>query len=338
MDMFNIFRLATHDFDTMLNMMGKVVYINGMKGIGIITTNPNLRETNDQYLSTNFLTKRGDIIFYENKYWMIVNQVGSPRYESFKALIRQVEHDITFNLYYAGVTKDYLLKCPAIVSRTSDFTQSFDRSSGFITIDSEIHVFVQDTPKTRKIMDLVNNSDGQVVLGERNYDIIGLSIEKKGVLDITCRMGNRNGFTDYENNIYWDSKGQIEGWETQYDRSFYVDKPVKIPEVPSSPLLPDATLKTNVGTISENMTTTQLTYAWSKEALAAQYAAAFAGYRVCLYLESTWSDHLDTEILVSADTLSHTFLRSAGQDFYITVESMFTDGTTTIYLKPSTSP
>ncbi|MEW9579281.1 MucBP domain-containing protein [Bacillus toyonensis] len=221
MDKFNIFKTQYNAFNDMISLAGQEVYVNGEKKHGIIT-NTDTTEFNDKYLSTDFVMMRGDYIYYDNMYWMIWNQVTVPRTESYKGIMRQAEHDVIFNLYYAGVTSKYLLKCPAIIQRTSDYTQHYQSTVSMVTVDSEIHVFVRDTPSTRRIIGLVGKGDGEIVLGERNYDIIGVSIEKKGYLNITCRLGIRNTSSDYINNIYWSSStSKPSDWESQIDNTFY---------------------------------------------------------------------------------------------------------------------
>lgn len=233
MDKFNIFKTQYKAFNDMLSLAGQEVFVNGAKKYGIIT-NTDTREFNDKYISTNFPLMRGDYIYYNNMYWMIWNQVTVPRAENYKGIMRQAEHDIIINLYYAGVTSKYLLKCPAIVQRTSDYTQHYQSTVSMITVDSEIHVFVKDTSSTRKIIELAGKSDGEIILGERNYDIIGVSIEKKGYLNITCRLSNRNSSSDYVNNIYWNGNGKPSDWADQYDLSFY-EREGQSPVLPSVP-------------------------------------------------------------------------------------------------------
>ena len=144
MDKFNIFKLQYNAFNDMMSLAGQEVYVNGEKKYGIIT-NTDTREFNDKYLSTNFAMMRGDYIYYKEMYWMIWNQVTVPRSENYKGIMRQCEHNIIFNLKYADETSKYLLKCPAVIQRTSDYTQHYQSTVSMVTIDSEIHVFVRDT-------------------------------------------------------------------------------------------------------------------------------------------------------------------------------------------------
>ncbi|WP_374187629.1 hypothetical protein ACEPPU_07315 [Priestia aryabhattai] len=284
MEMFNVFKTNTNDFKNMLQINGSEIYVNGNKKYGLISHPPDIKEFNDKYISTDFKTQRGDYVYYQDMYWMIMNQVGVPRAESYKGLMRQVEYDVVFNLYYFGETTNYLLKCPAIISRTSDYTQRYDEM--IITMDSEIHVFVQDTFRTRKIIDLVNKSAGQIVLGQRNYDIVGVSIEKKGYLDITCKQGLGNGTSDYINNIYWGATAPSD-WQDNYDLSLYELEGV----TPSKPSAPNE-LQTNVGAITAtimNQTNDHLgaiTFNWSHDASKFVYSG-FNGYELRLFKDAS---------------------------------------------------
>ncbi|MFJ8069979.1 hypothetical protein ACIQZD_13645 [Peribacillus sp. NPDC096447] len=321
MDMINIFNAPTKAFNEMLYVNGQEVFHNGSKRYAIIT-NPDIKEFNDKYISTDYKTKRGDYIYYNEMYWMIMNQVTVPRAESFKGIMRQVEHDIIFNLMYAGESSKYLLKLPAIVSRTSDYTQNYDQM--MITVDSEIHVFVQDTSRTRKIFNLVGKSDGQIVLGNRNYDIIGASIEKKGYIDITCRMGFGNGVSDYINGIYWKTGETVPAnWQSQYDQSFYQrEGVVNLPAVPNGyqTSVTITTSKTDVTDVNGTITAT-----WTDEANKATYND-FKGYTVRLLL----SNGYEIAMATLTDVLTHTFSDLAVGSYIVEVYARFGENSTII--------
>ncbi|MGN4460463.1 MucBP domain-containing protein [Bacillus cereus group sp. MYBK77-1] len=397
MDKFNIFKTQYNAFNDMMSLAGQEVYVNGEKKHGIIT-NTDTTEFNDKYLSTDFVMMRGDYIYYDNMYWMIWNQVTVPRTESYKGIMRQAEHDVIFNLYYAGVTSKYLLKCPAIIQRTSDYTQHYQSTVSMITVDSEIHVFVRDTPSTRRIIELVGKGDGEIVLGERNYDIIGVSIEKKGYLNITCRLSNRSSATDYVNNIYWSTSGSKPAdWENQIDNTFYQrgsispDRKGTVTikhvnesnvEIASTDLLTGNigstyttsaktvngyTLKTTPanasGTyiegnidvvygykenVSSNLPTgtepTEITMklyndsssgegklTWSEEVKKNNWDG-FSGYRVKVGYEDWGEDEIVSTYTTTVEWQKIT--KTLDGTGFVTIESIYTDGSTTVYLKP----
>ncbi|MEY9866632.1 hypothetical protein ABIE66_002011 [Peribacillus sp. B2I2] len=300
MDMINIFNAPKNAFNDMLFVNGQEFYHNGLKRYGIIT-NPEIKEFNDKYVSTDYKLMRGDYIYYDSMYWMVWNQVTIARAENFKGIMRQAEHDVIFNLYYAGVTTDYLLKCPAIISRTSDYT--LESSDMMTMVDAEVHIFVRDTASTRRIMDLTNKTDGQVIVGERNYDITGISFEKKGYLDITAKIGTRNSSSDYDNNIYWNTSGKPADWADQFDLTFFQREG----QAPVRPSVPDnyhtsvtLTQVSPTAYTSEQMGSIALT--WTAEGNKDVYAD-FNGYKVRL-LQGTNEIKMS---MLDASTLTHSF-------------------------------
>ncbi len=322
---FNIFSKPSNDFNFMLKVGGEDLFVNGTKQRAIIT-NPDIKEFNDKYISTTFKTMRGDYVYYNNMYWMIWNQVTVPRAEAYKGIMRQAEHDVIFNLYYAGVTSDYLLKLPAILQRTSDYTPRYDQM--MTLVDSEIHVFVRDTASTRRINKLVGIPNGKIVIGKRAYEITGISYEKKGYLDITCKMSTGNTATDYTNNIYWSSNGAISGWANEYDLSFYGQESDNGGE--PTPTLPDApngyqtslTL-TVTASAQTNEQTGAVTATWSAEANKETYKA-FNGYKVRLLSNGT---EVATEVL-GVDVLTYTFSNVSVGDYTVEVYARFAENNT----------
>ncbi|MFB7304642.1 cell surface protein [Heyndrickxia sporothermodurans] len=328
MEMFNIFQSPKHDFQTMITINGEEIFVNGKKKYGIIT-NPDIKEFNDKYISTDFKTQRGDYIYYDDMYWMVWNQVSVPRAESYKGIMRQIEHDVVFNLYYVNETSKYLLKCPAIISRTSDYTQRYDKITNIFEVDSEIHVFVKDTSRTRKIIDLVGKSYGQIVLGQRNYEITGVSIEKKGYLDITCNLGIRNNESDYVNNIYWKTGETIPSdWAEQIDTTFYNREGVSnLPGVPNG-YQSNVTITTSKTDVKDGINGT-ITATWTDEANRNSYKD-FQGYKLRLLQSGTEIAMVN----VGLNILTYTFQNLLEGSYTVELYSRFGDNTTIL---PKTS-
>ncbi|MCJ7986955.1 hypothetical protein MUB16_28440 [Priestia sp. OVL9] len=318
MDMINIFNAPKNAFNDMLYVNGQEIYLNGKKKFALIT-NPEIKEFNDKYVSTDYQLMRGDYIYYNSMYWMIWNQVTVPRAKSFKGIMRQAEHDVVFNLFYTDVTSKYLLKVPAVIQRTSDYTLRTDEM--MTLVDSEIHVFVKDTTSTRKINGLVGIPNGQIVIGEHNYDIVGVSYAKKGYLDITCRMGTRNPSTDYPNNIYW-GEGKPADWADNYDLSFYEREGVStLPIVPDNYQTSLTVSATSTAHSSETAGTVIAT--WTAEANKQTYAN-FNGYRILLLSDGN-------EVagnIVNKDTLTATFGNLAIGSYIVEVYSIFGNNNT----------
>lgn len=324
MEKFNIFSRMDNDFKNMLDIAGEVIYHNGKKKIALISNTRYLKEFNDKYISTDFNMKRGDYIYYDNKYWMITTQVGTPRHESYKALMRQIEHHIFLNFYYQENKPDkYLLKCPALVSRTSDYNAEYHRITEVIQVISEIHVFIQDTPKTRRVFDLVNK---YIAFGNGVYKIIGVSTVNDGIIDITCDYYGIAGKSDFINGIYWDADGAPNGWENAIDDSLYYleDKPSPPPIIIPDEPLPTAPngLQTNVGTITAtitNKTSTSLgsiTVNWQQDPSQSMYRD-WIGYKVRLLKDSVEI----TSIITTG--LSYTFNNLDAGDYIVEISILF---------------
>ncbi|MBT2667339.1 hypothetical protein J7J00_17825 [Bacillus sp. ISL-4] len=203
MEQFNIFQIPNNDFKNMMNLNGAEVFVNGSRKYALISNNSAVKEFNDKYISTDFNMNRGDIVFYDSKYWMLTTQVGTPRYESYKANMRMIEHEVFFNLSSMNTPPDdFILKTPAIVQQTTDFGLEYTRTAEIISVHSEIHVFVQDNAKTRNLLKISNTSSGSIIFGDRVYKIIGVSTVNKGVLDVTCNFDGKANVTDRESGVY----------------------------------------------------------------------------------------------------------------------------------------
>lgn len=222
--------------------------------------------------------------------------------------------------------------------------------------------------------------------------------KKKGYLNITCRLSNRNSATDYVNNIYWSTSGsKPSDWASQIDDTFYQrgsippestgtvtvkhvnESTVEI--APSDSLTGNVgstyttsaktidgyTLKTTPATASgtyiignidvvyvykENVSppanlptgtepteVTALYYdntytgnlEWSPE-LKKNNWDGFSGYLVKVGYEDWGEDEIVNTYTTTAEWQKITkTLDSTG---FVTIESIYTDGTTIVYLKP----
>ena len=130
-------------------------------------------------------TTRGDLVKFEDDFWLITNQV-SKRYESYKAKMQRIEHNLIFNLSkLEDKPLKYLLKLPVLVSQTADFNLSYNKQAQIINVESEIHVFTSHNDKTESLLQLL---DERIVFGHRTFKIAGISTANKGILDITAQL------------------------------------------------------------------------------------------------------------------------------------------------------
>ena len=94
----NIFQPNIKDFKNMLRIGGSQIYVNSQKLIGMIT-NADTYQYDEKRLATDRMFSRGDIVFYDNDYYMVITQVAH-RYESYNGQIRRLEQHIYFNMSF----------------------------------------------------------------------------------------------------------------------------------------------------------------------------------------------------------------------------------------------
>lgn len=330
MNPYNLFSTNRDDFSNLMNINGELIFVNGEPKRALISNKKEMSNLNDKYISTNFNMNRGDIVFWDSKYWIITSQVGAPRYESYKAIIRQVEHDIIFNISFApNSPQKYLLKCLALVQQTSDFGLEYSRLSETISVQSEIHLFVQDNEKTRHIIQLANSSNGRIIFGRRSFEITGVSTANKGILDITCTLTTKSQNDDYEIEIY----NPPINFEYYIDDSMYEIKD-GASDGSNELQLPEVSVRTNVGTISIKNSFLSYDVTWSNEINKDNYLG-FTGYRVRVYRETLWGagDLLEEQVVTIAETNISEHV-NGDYGLLVTIESIFTDGVTTIFTQP----
>ncbi|UUV26394.1 MULTISPECIES: hypothetical protein [Lysinibacillus] len=330
MNPYNLFKTNKDDFQFLLDINSSFIYVNSEPKRGLVTNTRYINEFNDKYISTNYNLSRGDIVYYESLYWIIMTQVGVPRYESYKALMRQAEHDIIFNLSYTSNPQTrYLLKCPAIIQQTSDFNMEYSRTVETITVNSEIHVFIQDNVKTRKVIELTNSINGRIVFGRRSYEITGVSTANKGVLDITCTLTTQTEKDDYDNEIY----NPPANFGDYIDDSMYHLQDGS--DGGSGELqLPDESISTDVGTINVGKSFMSYDVTWNVEVNKNKYIG-FAGYRFRVYKETMFGEGtMLEEQIVTTENTNIAEYEKGENGLSVTIESIFSDGIKSVFLKP----
>lgn len=193
----------------MLQSAGQQIFVNGLPYKAIISQQKSIKTKNDIFISTKEPFERGATVFYKGLHWLLQSPMVVPRINSHKGLLTLAEHEITFNLKDLE-NKDglrpvkYLLKCACVVSLSSDFTGNYNKFLGGDTLASEIHVFVTDNQKTRRIQALLQQgNEVQIVFGGFLYEALGVSTVSKGVLEITFKQELLNDNVDVENGIAW---------------------------------------------------------------------------------------------------------------------------------------
>jgi len=314
---FNFFEIQDNDFDLMLKNFGVDVYINNVVTRAVITNTP-IKEFNDKYISTQEPLKRGDIIYYDNNYWMVINQVTTTRYESYKAIIRLAEHNIVFNLSeYTTVTSgsytgNYLLfKAPAILSQTGDFGLSFGKIVA--TTSGEMHVFIQENELTKQLTTAsTDKKKHDIVFGNYQWEITGINTTNNGMLDITVKVTLFDTKTDTVNQIHW--KYDHNAWDKKINDSMYITS-IKI-EVPiePTPIEGQTTILTiNHSTVKSRGSDGEIHLTWIADPQSTD------GYRLTLF-EVIGGQGLQVQ-QIETTALSYNFIGLKNASYYVEFES-----------------
>lgn len=220
--MFSIFENNTKDFEFMLRSMGQQIYVDGLPYQALISHQKTIRTKNDIFISTKQPFERGATVYYKGLHWLLQSPMVVSRMNNHKGLLTLAEHEVTFNLKDL-VGKDglrpvkYLLKVPAVVSLTSDFTGNYNKFLGANTLESELHLFITDNAKTRRVQQLMQQGEPvEIVFGGFLYEALGISSVSKGVLEITLKQSLLNDYTDIENSIAWLEYAPSD-WEDRID-------------------------------------------------------------------------------------------------------------------------
>lgn len=186
--MFNFFELNnTDDFKFMLDSIGQEVQINKQPVRGLITNTLLEQNYDDKKITTLEPLNTGDLIRYDDQYWIIISEQGGKRYNKHKAIMRLVDYHIKFN--FVGRIQEY----PAIVD-----SKVFDTQEGkYITLPvGKIMVTLQENQDTLQIA-----LDQRFIKMGSAFKVVGIDRTKKGLIQLTCDKVEFNANDDQENEI-----------------------------------------------------------------------------------------------------------------------------------------
>ena len=325
----NIFQPNTQDFKNMLRIGGTQVYLNSQKLIGMIT-NADTYQYDEKRLSTDKRFSRGDIVFHDDDYYMVITQVGH-RYESYNGQIRRLDQHIYFNMSFLNdAPQKYILKVPVIPQKTGEFNIKTNNDWGLIQAVQRISLFVPQNELTQRIAELENKADGIIIFGRRPYQIIGVTNNDKGMLAINLELTAINdSLYDKENNIYQPPTN----WGEFENLSIY--------ELEAEPTEPIPQVQTDVGFIQsyyKSFWSDSITLNWSKDISSQLYQEFLIGYRVKIIgmegeiIAETNIGNPDT-LTVSLDVSTETY----GDSWYIvSIEAIYSREGMITYMKPQT--
>ncbi|WP_168796726.1 Ig-like domain-containing protein [Acetivibrio thermocellus] len=103
----NIFDFPNNDYLYLLSMAGDDIYINNgtIPKKALINNLPVNRQADIRTISTTTEIKRGDLINWDNEYWLIISEIGQKRYSYYKGIIQRCNYNIKFN--FKGTIKEF---------------------------------------------------------------------------------------------------------------------------------------------------------------------------------------------------------------------------------------
>lgn len=323
----NLFDHSKKPFKSIIDMQQDTAYINGIKK-NVVVTNTDMATQSEKYILSTEPISRGDIVYYEGRYYLVWQQSQVERYDTYKGMMRLCDYDVIFDLSQltSNVPEAYLVKAQVLARDTSDATIATIATVAMTEIKAEIHIWLKDNPNTRPLRDLRGNK-GRFLFGGYAWNILHVSRTEKGFLNITARIDLDKAEDKYDDNGILD----VTGKENFLDTSLYIDgttggggeEPVNLP--PSS-------LVTDIGMVSYNPTTRQLV--WSKPTATTEYTG-FVGYNLTVERSLLFGEvDVVRDVLVTDDTDAPSYIipeNPVGESgWYVHIKAVWSDGTTTI--------
>lgn len=185
----NIFDFPNHDYLYLLSMAGDDIYLNNdtIPKKALINNLPVNRQADIRTIATTTEIKRGDLINWDNEYWLIISEIGHKRYSYYKGIIQKCNYTIKFN--FQGTIKQF----PAIVdSRVFDVetNQYLSIPAGKIVVTMQSNV------------DSENINIGQRFIKMKNaWKVTGIDRTNNGLLMLWCDLDSIISSDDLVNEI-----------------------------------------------------------------------------------------------------------------------------------------
>ena len=188
-DNVNIFDFPQNDYLYLLSMAGDDIYINNgtMPKKALINNLPVNRQADIRTITTKEEIKRGDLINWDNEYWLIISEIGQKRYSYYKGIIQKCNYNIKFN--FSGTIKQF----PCIAD-----SKIFD-------IETNQYLSI---PDGKIVVTLPNNADtDNITLGQRfismknAWKVSGIDRTKNGLIILHCDLDATDSSDDLVNEI-----------------------------------------------------------------------------------------------------------------------------------------
>jgi len=183
--MFNIFDNQSDDFNFILSQRGEDIQINNeSENIKALITNTTLEQVyDDRKITTLHGIKRGDIVHYNNKTYMVISEISSKRYTKYKAIMRHLPHKTMIN-QNCNFTE---LDCYITNSNLKvDASTVMSLASGNI----QVHISKQQINSTVSLT-------SRFFVGNQVFKIEGIDdFTREGIITLSCKIDTINPSID----------------------------------------------------------------------------------------------------------------------------------------------
>ncbi len=175
------------EFQFILNDAGTNVLVNGLEQ-RVLITNTNLQTHYDnKKISSIWPLKCGDLVGYENRKWLVINEINGLRYDTYKAIMRLCNYNVKFSI------DCNVYEFPCIIE-SSKFGIASDNKMVLPT--GIIKVTVQENSETLKI----KREQRFIKLGSA-WNVIGIDRTQQGLITFTCEIDQISVNDDLVNEI-----------------------------------------------------------------------------------------------------------------------------------------
>ena len=188
-DNMNMFDFPQNDYLYLLSMAGDNIYLNNdtMPKKALINNLPVNRQADIRTISTKEEIKRGDLVNWDNEYWLIISEIGQKRYSYYKGIIQKCNYNIKFN--FQGIIKQF----PAIAD-----SKVFDvETNQYLSVPAgKIVVTMQSNADSENIK--IND---RFIKMKNAWKVTGIDRTKNGLLILHCDLDTIISSDDLENEI-----------------------------------------------------------------------------------------------------------------------------------------
>ncbi|OLS37930.1 hypothetical protein BTR22_05315 [Alkalihalophilus pseudofirmus] len=184
---------SSNDFQHVLDQAGHDITINEEDARAVITNvklNINV-DYDDRYISTLHDIKRGDVIDYNSRKWIILSEVEAMRHHKYKAIMRHLTHNIQVKIGEENEIVDYdrfgrpiygdIVPIYKNIGAYAEQRRMVTTSGLIRAVDGDIMLTVSDNEDAQLI-----EQNHEFDFGGNMFRIYGIDKTQKGLLILNC--------------------------------------------------------------------------------------------------------------------------------------------------------